>query len=144
MIAVMIEKEVKEENRVIGKFTLRQVICFGIAVIILALYYFFVRPTMDMMVPAGIVLGAGVWYFGFHTRNGMHTEYFVIKKICEMVLANINRRYRTKNEYISMFNEGYAKEKADDLRDHKKKQYFKKLNRKDHKRRKKSKMKGYA
>ena len=144
MISVQIEKEIKEENKIVGNFTLRQVICFVIAFVILGVYYYIVRPTMDMIVPVGIILGGGVWYFGFHKRNGMHTEYFVIKKTKEFILANLNRKYRTKNKYVTMLNAAYMADKTADFSDKKKKRYAKKQLKQETRRRKKSRIKAYA
>lgn len=143
MIAVQIEKEIKEENKVVGRFTLRQVVCFGIALIILAIYYFFVKPTMDMFVPAAIILGAGVWYFGFHTINGMHTEYFVIKSIKETVQMNLNRRYRSRNNYVVLLNDSYKSDRQEDMSDPRKRRYLKKRERFDRRRHRKTKLVSY-
>lgn len=142
MISVKVEKELKGENKIIAFFTFRQAICATVVLIILALYYFLMRPTTDMLVPVALLLGAGAWYIGWHEKNGMHTEYFIFKKIKEAVLMNTNRKYRTKNQYINLYNDAYREDRNKDLLDNKKKHIIKKRE-KVAKKVKRSKIRGY-
>lgn len=143
MISVKVEKELKGENKIIAWFTFRQAICAGLVLVILALYYFLMKPTTDMLVPVALILGALAWYIGWHEKNGMHTEYFIFKKIKENILMNTNRKYRTKNQYISLFNEAYKSDRDKDLLDKKKKHIVKNRTKKTARKIKKSKLKAY-
>lgn len=143
MISVKVEKELKGENKIIAWFTFRQAICAGLVLVILALYYFLMKPTTDMLVPVALILGALAWYIGWHEKNGMHTEYFIFKKIKENILMNTNRKYRTKNQYISLFNEAYKSDRDKDLLDKKKKHIVKNRTKKAARKIKKSKLKAY-
>ena len=145
MIAVEIEKELKGENRVIGKFTLRQVVCMILIVFIpMGLYYLIVRPdSASSIVPPAMICGTIAYFFGFHKKNGMTMEYFAFKKLKEYMLLNNNRRYRTKNKYLTMMNKSYADDRNKDLADKRAKKTIKKKEKAAAKKRKSSKMKPY-
>ena len=49
MISVKVEKEIKQENRVIGRFTLRQSICLGVSAALIALFAIIFRPSTDVL-----------------------------------------------------------------------------------------------
>lgn len=107
MISVRVEKEIRTENRVIGKLTFRQAICFLIVILITIGAYYIIRPNdFTDMVPIALILGVIAWYFGFHKKSGIYMEYFFLKKIKDIYLMNSSRRYRTKNAYYRLLNEG--------------------------------------
>ena len=107
MISVRVEKEIRTENRVIGKLTFRQAICFLIVILITIGAYYIIRPNdFTDMVPIALILGVIAWYFGFHKKSGIYMEYFFLKKIKDIYLMNHSRRYRTKNAYFRLLNEG--------------------------------------
>lgn len=142
MIAVQVEKEIKQESRVIGRFTLRQVIFLVSALIIEAAMYYIVRPTVETGMGIGMCIGVIAWYFGFHKKNGIYVEYFVIKKIKQLVYRNVKRTYKTKNGYVLMLNEYYQNRKNADLKVRSKARKIKKMEKRRLKKR--SKLKGYA
>lgn len=144
MISVKIEKEIKGENKIIGNFTLRQALCFAFDLIVLGIVYFFLKPTEDVIILIGGALGFGTWYIAFHKKNGMPSEYFLIKKIKEKVLKNTDRAYKTKNKYITMLNAGYLRDRNADLSDKKTAKIVKKNMKKEAKNKKVSKLKVYA
>lgn len=110
MISVRVEKEIRTENRVIGKLTFRQAICFLIVIVITIGAYYIIRPNdFTDMVPIALTLGVIAWYFGFHKKSGIYMEYFFLKKIKDIYLMNHSRRYRTKNAYYKLLNEGSGK-----------------------------------
>ena len=100
MITLEIEKEIKNENKIIMGFTMRQAVTFGAVIVILVLEYFLIRPTSNILIISGIALGAAAYYLSFHKKNGMNMEYFLIKKVKQYVLKNNSRKYRTKNGYV--------------------------------------------
>ena len=141
MLSVKVEKEIKQENRVIGPLTLRQTLCLILALFGVILFYVIVRPDLETGMGAGLILGTIAWFFGFYKKNGIYIEYFIIKKVRIFCFKNLKRRYRTKNRYIRMMNDYYAGEKAADLSDKKR---AKLLKRRDAKRKnKKEKMRAY-
>ena len=141
MASFEIESEIRQENRIFGPFTTRQVIAFGIAAVLGALFFFFVRPPIDAMIPVCFILGGLAWYLGFHKKNGVYAEFYLRKKIKTYIFANIQRKYRTKNKYITMLNDAYAAEKAADMQDKRKRRAYEKAEKKSKKRR--SKLTGY-
>ncbi len=142
MISVEVEKEIKQENRVIGKFTFRQALCFVLVALIVGIAYLIIKPSDPTdMIPPCMVLGLAAWYFGFHKKSGLYMEYFLGKRAKDYILRNGNRKYRSKNAYYKMLNDAYNKDKADDLADKKKAKYIKKQEKKS--RKKKTKLKGF-
>ncbi len=141
MITLEIEKEIKNENRIIMGFTLRQAITFGTVIVILLAEYFLIRPTSNILIISGIALGAAAYYLSFHKKNGMNMEYFLIKKVKQYILANSARKYRTKNGYVRIMNEACQRERMKDLNDPQKRRKLKKRERRG--RWKKTRMEGY-
>ena len=141
MITLEIEKEIKNENKIIMGFTLRQAITFGVVIVILLAEYFIIRPTSNILIISGIALGAAAYYLSFHKKNGMNMEYFLIKKVKQYILANSARKYRTKNGYVRIMNEAYHRERMKDLNDPQKRRKLKKRERRG--RWKKTRMEAY-
>ena len=103
--------------------------------------YFLIRPTSNVLIISGIILGAGAYYLSFHKKNGMNMEYFLVKKVRQYILANSARKYRTKNGYVRIMNEAYKRERMKDLNDPQKRRKLKKRERRG--RWKKTRMEGY-
>lgn len=138
-ISVKVEKEIKQENHVIGRFTVRQVAFLGVALILEGLFYLIVRPEIELFMGIGMILGVIAWYFGFHKKNGIPVEYFLLKKIKQMCLRNYQRRYKSRNKYIVMLNAYYEKKRILDLSDRQKARIIKKRNKRRNKSRQKIK-----
>ncbi len=142
MIAVNIEKEIKQENKVIGKFTVRQVGFIIAALGVVTAFYFIAKPTIETSIGVGMICGVIAWYFGFHKKNGLPVEYFWWKKIKTVILMNFKRPYRTKNMYVTMLNASYQAEKMADMQDKRKAKLLKR--REKRKETKRSKLKAYC
>ena len=119
MLSVKVEKEIKQENRVIGPLTLRQTVCLLLALIGVIIFYVIVRPDLETGMGAGLILGSIAWFFGFYKKNGIYIEYFIVKKVKMFCFGNFQRKYRTKNRYIRMMNDHYEALRAADLSDKK-------------------------
>lgn len=126
MISVKVEKEIKQENRVIGRFTLRQSICLGVSAALIALFAIIFRPSTDVLMGFGLGTGGLAWLFGFYKRSGLYIEYFLIKRIKLISLKNQKRLYRTKNAYIRLLNEYYDGCRKKDMAGKKKRRQIKK------------------
>ena len=142
MITVNVEKEIKQENKIIGKFTVRQVMFIIAALGIVTAFYFLVRPSLDTAMGVGMIIGVIAWFFGFHKKNGLPVEYFMWKKLKLVILRNFGREYRTKNKYITMLNNAYQLQKMTDIQDKRKAKALKK--REKRKSSKKSKLRAYC
>lgn len=129
-IAVKVEKEIKQENHVIGRFTLRQVAFLGAALLLEGVFYLIVHPGLELFMGIGMILGVVAWYFGFHKKNGIPVEYFIFKRIKQMCLRNYQRRYMSRNKYIVLLNAYYDKKRIADLNDRKKARIIKKRDKK--------------
>lgn len=141
MLSVKVEREIKQENRVIGPFTLRQTICLLIALAGVASFIYIVKPDLETGMGVGLCLGAVAWFFGFYKKNGIYIEYFIIKKIKILCFKNAKRCYRTKNKYIGMMNEYYEEKRQADLLNKKRARLIRKEAKR--RKRKKEKMKAY-
>ena len=129
MITLEIEKEIKNENKIIMGFTMRQAVTFGAVLVILVLEYLLIRPSSNILIISGIALGSGAYYLSFHKKNGMNMEYFLIKKVKQYVLMNNSRKYRTKNGYVRILNEAYRDDRNKDMSDRRKRKRLKKRER---------------
>lgn len=130
MLSVKVEKEIKQENRVIGPLTLRQTVCLIAALIGVILFAVIVRPDLETGMGAGLILGAIAWFFGFYKKNGIYIEYFIIKRVKIFCFRNFQRKYRTKNRYIRLMNDHYEKERTADLSDKKRARKVKRMEKK--------------
>ena len=126
MISVSVEKEIKQENRIIGNFTARQIICFGAMAFIAMVVYFIASPPIRKMIPLCLILGVIAWLFGFYKKNGLYIEFFLIKTLKTYIFRNMNRKYRTKNKYITLLNSAYNEDKMADMQDKRKKKIYEK------------------
>ena len=141
MLSVKVEREIKQENRVIGPFTLRQTICLIIALAAVATFVYVVKPDLETGMGIGLCLGAIAWFFGFYKKNGIYIEYFIIKRIKILCFKNTKRGYRTKNRYIGMLNAYYEERRQADLLNKKKARQIRKAERR--RKKKKERMKAY-
>ena len=115
MISVDIEKEIKKENKVLGNFNLRQVICISIGVIAGLLLYFITKLTIDVLIIPFFCIGGIVAYVGWPHKNNLTAEQIIEKKISRMLYKNEARKYRTLNSYVSLLNKAYTAQKQKDL-----------------------------
>ncbi len=141
MITVSVEKEVKQENKVIKSFTVRQVLFITAALTAAGLFYFIARPSVSTAMGFGSCMGLLAWYFGFHKKNGLPVEYFLWKRIKTAILMNYQRKYRTRNMYITMLNAAYQEDRAEDMQDKKKARILKQRVKK--RKKKRSKIRGF-
>lgn len=144
MVQVEIEKEIRQENRIFGRFTGRQVVCFGIVAAVEIAFYLIVHPEVDAIIFAGILLGIGAWYFGFHKKCGISMEYFWGKKIKAFILQNTSRKYRTKNRYVATLNRSYSADRSADMADKRTKKELHRQQKASAKAKKSTKLKSYA
>ncbi len=141
MITVNVEKEVRQENKVIKSFTVRQVLFIVAALLAAGLFYLIARPGVSTAMGFGSCMGVLAWYFGFHKKNGLPVEYFLWKRIKTAILMNYQRKYRTRNMYITMLNDAYEADRLSDMQDKKKARAVKQRIKKQKKKR--SKLRGF-
>lgn len=139
-----IEKEIKQEHKVFWGLTMRQ----AISCVVVCVPIFFLNMGVEMPVFARVtiaaVAGLFLLLFAFKKYSGMTFECYFSKKIKRFVYKNSIRFYRTRNAYITTLNTVYKRMQTADSKDKKKSKYIKKTDKKQAKRRKKSKIKAYA
>ena len=99
-------------------FTMRQLICVSIA----ALLCFVIAVLFDMefslAVYPSIVIGAAAFAFGWVRQDGLTFEKLLLKWLQKVIYRNHIRTYHTKNGYIALMNDEYARHRAKDEGNH--------------------------
>lgn len=121
-----IEKEIQQTNKIIGPFSVRQIICLGIGSVIVIIINYLLGSNVEVsMIPCGGVAVIAI-AFGWVKFDGIPIEKIIMKKI-QMYLYKTNiRRYKTKNKYISLINKEYDRRRIIDQKDAKRQSESKK------------------
>jgi len=119
MISREIEKEIQQENKVVLNFTLRQVVCLGIAVVCSVLIAVFLGLDFSISIYPCIVIGAICFAFGWIKQDGMPMEQLLMKRLRASIYKNQTKVYKTKNRYVTMLNREYERRKVLDSKDKK-------------------------
>ena len=126
MLSGKIEKEIKQEYKIIGNFTFRQVICLVIATAVILVIKFVSRLDIFSLLMPIVIVAWLAWLFGWKEKNGQHAEVFLLKEIQKSIYKNKKRNYRTLNSYVTMFNKEYSAMRATDLANKQTAKQFKK------------------
>ena len=140
MLPVQIEKEIDIERKFVKGFTLRQAICIGgIAASCIAAYSISKDSNITTIVatPVGLVLGV----IGWGNMDGLKAEEVVKIFLNRVFFKNSVRKYRTKNTYVTFFNNFFATIRNSNMSDKRKVKYAKKEQKRVEKRQKHSKIK---
>lgn len=119
MINKEMEKEVQQDNKVIAGLNIRQVVCLGIAGSLCIIISLFLDVGFEISMYPCMALGWGAYLFGWKTKDGMHYEKILLKKLQQALYKNNVRYYRTKNKYITLMNREYVRRRNMDLKDKK-------------------------
>lgn len=102
MIEIQIPKDIRKyEAKLIGPFTLRQLICFILGCIVAYVVYTLmskINLSEDAM-PIAMVSCAPVLAFGWIKPYGMPLEKFLQTALISTLLAPTERKYKTKNNF---------------------------------------------
>lgn len=142
MITREIEKEIKQEHKVILNFTLRQSVCVLVALVCSLCIALFMDMDFSISLYPCLVIGALCFAFGWIKQDGVPMEQILMKRLQTTLYENGTRTYKTKNRYVTMFNREYDRRQAMDRKDRKVKQCIRKENRRRKKARKHSLIKG--
>lgn len=118
MIEVRIPKELDHyEAKVIGPFTLRQMVCLVCALPLGVLLFNFTKGYFGMetagffcLIPGGIA-----FLFGWTKPYGMKFEVFLRSVLISTVLAPSKRKYKTMNYYKLLMSKNYEEDDDDDF-----------------------------
>lgn len=130
MISREIEKEIDQENKVFLGCTLRQVICILIAVALAFIMFLIMNWKFELAMYPVAVIGIIAGAFGWYKPNEEHFEVFLLKKIRAKLYHGNFRKYRAKNQYITMMNAEYNRRRNLDLNNKKVAKEMKKKNKK--------------
>lgn len=80
MITVNVEKEIRQQNKVVKGFTIRQVLFIVAALLAAGLFYFIARPDVSTAMGFGSLMGVIAWYFGFHKKERASCRIFFMEE----------------------------------------------------------------
>ncbi len=115
MLNVDIEKEIKQENKVLLGLNMRKFICVLISLLFAVLFALLFSMNFYISIIPSMAVGTVAFAFGWIKFDGMPMEEFIFKKINEVFYGTKRRKYRTKNAYITLLNEEYARRKSIDM-----------------------------
>ena len=115
MLNVDIEKEIKQENKVLLGLNIRKFICVLISLLFAVLFALLFSMNFYISIIPSMAVGTVAFAFGWIKFDGMPMEEFIFKKINEVFYGTKRRKYRTKNAYITLLNEEYARRKSIDM-----------------------------
>lgn len=104
MLSIKIEKEIRNDQKIVFGLTARQVICVMSGVGIGALFFALTRADIFQLVPVFVLLAVIFGMFGWIEKDGQHMEDFLLRRMKTMVYRNNRLRYRTSNRYIRLLN----------------------------------------
>lgn len=116
MLNVDIEKEIKQENKVLLGLNLRKFICVCISLLFAIAFALLFSMNFYVSIIPSMAVGTVAFAFGWIKFDGVPMEEFIFKKINEMFYGTKRRKYRTKNAYVTLLNQEYARRKAIDMK----------------------------
>ena len=140
MLNIEVPKEIEQENKIIAGLNLRQLVTVivGGMICLLIIYLFGGNPDLFMM-PC-MCIGVASAFVGWYKKGGLTIEKIILQKMQIILYRNDRRPYKTKNRYITMYNEEYTRMRNIDMQDKKLSKQIKKEEKKKQKaKRKKSK-----
>lgn len=102
MLEAQIPKDIRKyESKMVGPFTLRQLICFIAAVVLAYFAYKGITSfsTADVATPVCVLVAAPIIMVGWVKPYGMPMEKFIQTSFISTILAPKVRKYKTKNQY---------------------------------------------
>ncbi len=119
MLSKEIEKEIQQENKVLLNFTLRQVVCLSVAILCSVIIAVFLQLDFSISIYPCMVIGAVCFAFGWVKQDGMPMEQLLLRRLRIGIYQNQTKVYKTKNRYVTMFNQEYAHRRMVDSKDKK-------------------------
>ena len=114
MKSVDIPKEIQQENKVVLMFTMRQLVCVGVAALLCFGIAVVLGMEFSLAVYPSIVIGIAAFAFGWVRQDGMTFERILMQGIQRRIYGNHVRAYHTKNTYVPLMNEEYARRREID------------------------------
>lgn len=115
MLSVDIEKEIKQENKVLLGLSMRKFICVCISLLFAIIFAILFSMNFYVSVIPSMIVGSIAFAFGWIKFDGVPMEEFAFKKVNEIFYGTKKRKYRTKNGYITLLNQEYSRRKQIDM-----------------------------
>ena len=119
MITVDVEKEIKQDNKVMLNMNIRQLFTAIVALLLIIFLVGIVKIDMTLMMIPAAFIGGAAYAVGWYKRDGLFIEHIILKRIQTYLYKNDCVPYRTKNRFVTLYNQEYARHKAIDLKDKK-------------------------
>lgn len=126
MLNVDIEKEIKQENKVLLGLSMRKFICVVVSLLFAVIFALLFSMNFFVSIIPSMGVGAIAFAFGWIKFDGVPMEEFAFKKINEVFYGTKRRKYRTKNAYVTLLNEEYSRRRNIDMSNKKVKKSLKK------------------
>lgn len=104
MISVSTPKDLRKvKSKVVGNFTKRQIICFGLATLVGIPFYLMTRNTLGTDISALLMIGVTMPFFflAMYERNGQPAEKYLALIIRHKMLPQI-RPYEAENLFLQL------------------------------------------
>lgn len=104
MISVATPKDLRKvKSKVVGNFTKRQIICFGLAALVGIPFYLATRKVVGTDIAAILMIGVAMPFFflAMYERNGMPAEKYLALIIRHKTLPQI-RPYEAENLFLQL------------------------------------------
>ncbi len=115
MLSVDIEKEIKQENKILLGLSMRKFICVGISLLFAILFALLFSMNFYVSIIPSMVVGGVAFAFGWIKFDGVPMEEFLFKQVTEAFYGTKRRKYRTKNAYVTLLNGEYSRRRQIDL-----------------------------
>lgn len=119
MLSMEIEKEINQENKVILGLNVRQIVCVGLIVLFAVLVIVVMGMDFEVAIIPMVLFAAVCGMFGWYKPDGIPFERVLLKKVQTMMYGSNVRKYKTKNQYVTMLNEEYSRRRNIDAGDKK-------------------------
>lgn len=123
MVSREIEKEIRQENKVVLNLTVRQLVCVAFALLCSVTFAVVLRLDFDEAVYPSLFVGAACFAFGWYRREGLFLEELILRRLESGIYRNRVRCYRTMNGYTRLFNQEYARRGRIDARSRKRRRH---------------------
>jgi hypothetical protein len=133
MVSREIEKEIDQENKVMLGCTVRQLICVGVTMLLSVVSCVVCKWDFDIALYPILCIACIACAFGWYKPNEEPFETFLWKKIRAVLYHSNFRKYRAKNQYITMMNTEYLRRRNIDLNNKKVAKEIKKNSKKKNK-----------
>lgn len=119
MLNIEVPKEIEQENKIIAGLNLRQLVTVIVCGLICLLIFYLFGGNPDLFMIPCMCMGVVLAFVGWYKKGGLTIEKIIFKKMQIILYRNDRRPYKTKNRYITMYNDEYVRMRNIDMQDKK-------------------------